>query len=94
MILCMLTKFTFRKVHISEQTLKCLKGEYVVAKGNGAARSLYVKAKKMATYFVTKEKPRCSISYNRVNHMRMEVAFGCFIEGQSCQATVDAFFSS
>ena len=43
---------TFRRIHITEETMKCLGGDYEVEEGNGGERNQYLKDHQIKTYLV------------------------------------------
>jgi hypothetical protein len=42
----------FRRVHITEETLKCLNGDYEVEEGYGGERNAYLRDNNIKTYFI------------------------------------------
>lgn len=46
-----------RRVHISQSTLDCLKGEFDVEPGHGGSRCDYLEEKGIETYLVIASKP-------------------------------------
>ena len=42
----------FRRIHITEETKKCLGGDYEVEQGNGGDRNQYLKEHNIKTYLV------------------------------------------
>lgn len=43
---------SFRRVHITKETLKCLDGDYEVEEGKGAERNSYLKDHQIETYLI------------------------------------------
>jgi hypothetical protein len=41
-----------RRVHITEETLKCLNGDYEVEEGYGGERNAYLRDNNIKTYFI------------------------------------------
>lgn len=44
--------FSFRRVHITKETLKCLDGDYEIEEGKGAERNSYLKDNQIETYLI------------------------------------------
>ena len=51
-----------RRIHITEETMKCLNGDYEVEAGNGAERNQYLKEHNILTYLVVPPDEFCDVS--------------------------------
>lgn len=52
-----LPRCAHRRVHISQSTLDCLKGEFDVEPGDGGSRCDYLEEKGIETYLIIASKP-------------------------------------
>ena len=71
-IVCTFYFFVLRRIHITRETLMCLKGDYEVEDGNGAERHSYLKVEDRHSYLKVVERHSYLKVVDRHGYLKVE----------------------